>query len=41
MANSGIYFSILSETIHTILKIFSQHDLESLSKGYSKKKIEC
>ena len=27
MANSGFYFSIFSETIHTILKIFSQHDL--------------
>ena len=27
MANSDIYFPIFSETIHTILKIFSQHDL--------------
>ena len=27
MANSDIYFPIFSETIHTILKIFSQHNL--------------
>ena len=27
MANSDIYFPFLSETIHTILKIFSQHEL--------------
>ena len=27
MANSEIYFPIFSEAIHTILKLFSQHDL--------------
>ena len=30
MANSEIYFPIFSETIHTILKIFSQHDLRKV-----------
>ena len=30
VANSEIYFSIFSETIHTILKIFSQHDLRKV-----------
>ena len=29
-ANSEIYFPILSETIHTILKIFSQHNLRKV-----------
>ena len=31
MSNSEIYFPIVSETIHTILKIFSQHDLRKVS----------
>ena len=30
MANCDIYFPILSETIHTILKIFSQHELRKV-----------
>ena len=30
MANSGIYLPIFSETIHTILKIFSQHGLRKV-----------
>ena len=30
MTNSEIYFPIFSETIHTILKIFSQHDLRKV-----------
>ena len=30
MENSEIYFPIFSETIHTILKIFSQHDLRKV-----------
>ena len=30
MANSEIYFTIFSETIHTILKIFSQHNLRKV-----------
>ena len=30
MANSEIYFPIFSETIHTVLKIFSQHDLRKV-----------
>ena len=30
MANSEIYFPIFSETIHTILKIVSQHDLRKV-----------
>ena len=30
MANSEIYFPIFSETIHTILKIFSQHNLRKV-----------
>ena len=30
MANSQIYFPIFSETIHTILKTFSQHDLKKV-----------
>ena len=30
IANSEIYFPIFSETIHTILKIFSQHDLRKV-----------
>ena len=30
MANSEIYFPIFSETIHTILKIFPQHDLRKV-----------
>ena len=41
MANCDIYFPILSETIHTILKIFSQHELRKvrrLGRGYCKKK---
>ena len=41
MENSEIYFPIFSETIHTILKIFSNMILERLGKGYSKKKIGC
>ena len=41
MANSNIYFPIFSETIHTTLKIFSQHDLGRLGKGHCKKKIGC
>ena len=36
MANSEIYFIIFSETIHTILKIFSQHVLGRFVKGYCK-----
>ena len=40
MTNSDIYFSIFSETIHIILKIFSQHDLRKVrGKGYCKKKL--
>ena len=35
MANSDILFPIFSETIHTILKIFSQHDLRKV-KGQVK-----
>ena len=31
MAKSEIYFPIFSETIHTIWKIFSQHDLRKVS----------
>ena len=38
MAKCEIYFSIFSEIIHTILKIFSQRDLGSVSRGYCKKK---
>ena len=30
MANSEFYFPIFSETIHTILKIFPQHDLRKV-----------
>ena len=30
MANSEIYFPIFSETVHIILKIFSQHDLRKV-----------
>ena len=30
MVNSDIYFAIFSETIHTILKIFSQRDLRKV-----------
>ena len=30
MANAGICFPIFSETLHTILKIFSQHDLRKV-----------
>ena len=30
MANCDIYFPIFFETIHTILKIFSQHDLRKV-----------
>ena len=30
MANSEVCFSIFSETIHTTLKIFSQHDLRKV-----------
>ena len=30
MANCEIYFRIFSETVHTILKIFSQHDLRKV-----------
>ena len=30
MANSEIYFPIFSETMHTILKIFSQHNLRKV-----------
>ena len=30
MANSEIYFPIFYETIHTILKIVSQHDLRKV-----------
>ena len=30
MANSEIYFPIFSETMHTILKIISQHDLRKV-----------
>ena len=30
MANSDIYFSVFSETIHIILKIFSQYDLRKV-----------
>ena len=30
MANSEIFFSIFSETIHTILKIYSQYDLRKV-----------
>ena len=36
MENSEIYFPIFSETIHTISKIFSQHDPRRLGKGYCK-----
>ena len=38
MANFEIYFPIFSETINTILKIFSQHDLRNVGRGYCKKK---
>ena len=43
MANSDIYFPIFSETIHTILKIFSQHDLTKVSRQVkvTVKKIGC
>ena len=37
MANCEIYFPIFSETIHTILKMFSQHDLRKFSRGYCTK----
>ena len=30
MANSDIYLPIFSETIHTILKLFSEHDLRKV-----------
>ena len=30
LANSGFYFQTFPETIHTILKIFSQHDLRNV-----------
>ena len=41
MANSEIYFPMFSKTIHTILKIFSQHMiLGTLGKGYCKKNMD-
>ena len=40
MANCEIYFPIFCETAHAILKIFPQHDLRKLGRGYFKK-IGC
>ena len=40
MANCEIYFPIFCETVHAILKIFPQHDLRKLGRGYFKK-IGC
>ena len=37
IANCEIYFLIFFEAIHKILKIFSQHGLGSVGRGYCKK----
>ena len=37
MSNYKFYFPLFSETTHTILKLFSQHDLRKVGGDYSKK----
>ena len=37
IANREIYFPIFSKTVHTTLKIFSQHGLRKIGRGYCKK----
>ena len=37
MSDADIYFPIFSKTIHTVLKIFSQHDLRKRLKVTVKK----